>query len=64
MVLITTLPIVHKFPTATASAQLRREQLAMEDALVPLGIFVPICFAATSACLLLVAIRVMRPNSN
>jgi hypothetical protein len=64
MLLATTLPIVRKFPTATANEQLRREQLAMEDVLVPLGIIAPICFAAISACLLLVAVREMRPNSN
>jgi hypothetical protein len=55
MILWTSLPIVRKFPAPTASEQLRKEQIAMEDVLVPLGIIVPICFAVTSGCLLLVA---------
>ena len=55
MILGTSLPIVRKLPTPTASEQLRKEQVAMKDVLVPLGIIVPICFAVISGCLLLVA---------
>jgi len=52
----TVIPIVLKFPTSNASPQLRREQIAMEDVLVPTAHMIS-CFAAIAVILIVVTIK-------
>jgi hypothetical protein len=52
----TVVPIVLKFPTPNASPQLRREQIAMEDVLVPAA-HITSCFAAFAVILIVITIK-------